>query len=568
MSTPPDTEQVRLLTDRPNEKQVVSRAWPLLRRHRALISAALAAALLSSGAGVLTTAIIGRAADAANERNGDLLLRWLAVLAVLALADAALIYVSKVLLVRAGERVVRTLRDTAVQQLSTAPLRFLESHRTGELLRRVTGEIADLSRFVATDLPRLVAVVATLAFTLVMLVIYSWLLTLVVVVLFLPGALWVMRWFTRDAAPAFAREASTEAHMSATLTESIPAAEELRLGGGEPLWTQRFRRESEDVIAAARRVVGVENRIVGVALVHGVALSALLLLSTVLLDRGSITVGVLVVFVLASRNLFSGFDDLTESVGDVRSAKTGFSRVLDLIEATRDDETVSGPDDLPSRGALVVDNLTFSYGDGARCLEDFSETFEPGARAAIVGETGSGKTTLGKLLAGLYRPQKGSIRYCGVDVFDIAPAVLRRRIVLVPQEVHLVDGTIAHNVSMVPAETSRAQIESAVRTLGLQDWVATLPDGLDTDLESTGLSAGEKQLIALVRVALTDPAVLILDEATADIDPVTAERVEKALAELSRDRTVVAIAHRAASIERFERIVELSVLEPIAAVRS
>ncbi|KDN87611.1 ATP-binding cassette domain-containing protein [Kitasatospora cheerisanensis] len=177
----------------------------------------------------------------------------------------------------------------------------------------------------------------------------------------------------------------------------------------------------------------------------------------------------------------------------------------------------------------------------------------------MVGETGSGKTTLSKLLCGLYRPDAGAVRFAGADLAELPEAQLRSRIVLVPQEVRLVTGTVAENLALVRGAPDRAAIERVVARLGLTEWLAAL-GGLDTEVGVRGarLSAGERQILGVVRAVLADPAVLVLDEATADIDPATAARLEHALDELHAHCTLIVIAHRPATIARLPRVVRLA----------
>ncbi|MEU7333581.1 ATP-binding cassette domain-containing protein [Streptomyces parvus] len=189
---------------------------------------------------------------------------------------------------------------------------------------------------------------------------------------------------------------------------------------------------------------------------------------------------------------------------------------------------------------------------------------EAGERVGRVGPTGSGKTTLAKLMTGLYAPDSGTVRYDGHDLATLAPAELRRRIVLIPQRVHLVEGTLLDNLRLVPGDPDEQRITEAVDHLGLANRVRSLEEGLHTDLgRGTGrLSAGELQLIGLVRAALLDPAVLVLDEATADIDPETARTLETAIDTLRTDRTLIVIAHREATIKRLPRIIRSSTRTP------
>ncbi|MFE3109414.1 ABC transporter ATP-binding protein [Kitasatospora indigofera] len=549
-----------LLQDEADQRAVLRRAAPYLRPHRGRLAVALGVGLADSAALVAVAPLIGLAADSLADGDRGGLGLAVALLVALAAAQLVLARVGELLLIKGGEQVVRTLREQAVENLATAPLRFLETHRSGELLRRATGEVAALAAFVRLHLRNMVASAATLVFTLVMLAGYSWLLLLVQLAVFLPLTLLVTRWFQRDAGAAFGGKAGAEATVAATFSETLTAREALQTSRGLAGWTRRFERENTHAVGAARRAVRVENRIDLVSLIEGAALVVLLLAGGWLVARDSVSLGTVVVFVVASRNLFDSFAEISQLVGEVQTARTGLARLLDLLAATRpQDAPGQAPAGLPVRGDLRCVDVAYSYRAGGRTLHAISLDFPEGSRTGVVGETGSGKTTLSKLLCGLYRPDGGAVTFAGTDLADLPEAELRRRIVLVPQEVRMVSGTIADNLALVQGAPDRARIDRTVDQLGLRGWLEDLPGGLDAEVGQRGgnLSAGERQILGLVRAVLADPAVLVLDEATADIDPVTAARLEHALDELRSDCTLVVIAHRPATIARMPRVVRL-----------
>ncbi|GAY08793.1 ABC transporter ATP-binding protein [Pseudonocardia sp. N23] len=550
--------EVRVLTDEPSTRHILGRTWPYLRPHRWAIGLALVVTIGSTLAVVLIAPAIGRGVDAvvAGDRAG---LWWAVGLLVgLIVGRLLLLRTSELLLTRAGERVVREMRDTAVERLANAPLRFIEAHRTGDLLRRTTGEIADLAQFVRGDLPNLLGVVITLVATTVVLAFYSWLLTLMLLVLFLPAAYLVMKWFEKAAGPAFGGQAAAEATLAATFTETLSARETLQATGGMAVWRRRLDRDNDAVVGASSRTVAVLNRLEVVALLEGIATAALLALGVWLVGTDRIGLGTLVTFVLATANLFQSVVAMSQLVGDYQAARIGLARLHDLLGATHVEPPTSAAT-LPARGAIEVDGLRYSYLADTDVLHGVDVVIPHGDRVGLVGETGSGKTTLAKLITGLYQPDLGAVRFAGVDIGQVDTAELRRRVVLVPQQVHMITGTIADNLALAPGDPDRVAMLGAVEALGLGEWVDGLDDGLDTDVGVRGdqLSAGEQQLVGLIRAALVDPAVLVLDEATANLDPATASRIEEAVDRLRQERTLIVIAHREATIDRLPRVVRL-----------
>ncbi|WP_235498373.1 ABC transporter ATP-binding protein [Frankia sp. R43] len=590
--------EVRMLHEDPATAGALRQAWRHLRPHRRLLTAALAATVASTAAVVGIAPVIGRGVDAVIARDRTALWWTVGGLIVLVLARLLLLRWSEVLLARAGERVVQDLRDLVVERLAGAPLRFVEAHRTGDLLRRATGEIADLALFIREQLPNLLGIGLTVVLTTVLLIVYSPLLSLVLVVLFIPAAVAVVRWFDQVARTAFGRQASADATMTATFTETLAAGEALVVVGRPGEWVERFRRDNDELLRASNRTIGAQNRLELFSLLEGLATAVLLLLSVWLARSGHLGVGTVVVFVLATRNLFEGLAGLSRLIGQLQTARVGVARLADLLEATdapgadapgadapgtdspaidlpataasatdapaSDAPTTTaggGAVSLPPRGELAATDLWFGYGtdEDAQVLRGVSVRFPSGDRAGLVGTTGSGKTTLAKLLCGLYEPDAGVVTFGGVDLSTVSPEEIRRHVVLVPQQVHIITGSLAENLALAPGEPDRAAMERAVDVLGLTEWVAGLPGGLDASLGARGelLSAGERQIVGLVRAALVDPPVLVLDEATADLDPDVARRLETAVEHLRPGRTLIVIAHRQATIDRLPRRVRL-----------
>ncbi|ABW15288.1 ABC transporter related [Parafrankia sp. EAN1pec] len=552
--------EVRLLADEPNVRGAGRGALRHLRPHRRILVLAIMGTIASTASLVAIAPVVGRGVDAVLAHDRTALWVSVALLVVVVLARLLLLRWSEVVLARAGERIVHDLRDLVVERLASAPLRFVEAHRTGDLLRRATGEIADLSLFIREQLPNLLGLALTVVLTTAVLIVYSPLLSLVLVLLFLPAAVGVIRWFNASAKVVFGRQAAADAAMTATFTETLAAGEALVVAGRPGEWVNRFRRDNDELLRASNATIGAQNRLELFNLLEGLATAVLLLLSVWLARAGHLGVGTVVVFVLATRNLFDGMMGLSRLVGELQTAKVGLARLADLLGATEAAQTAAARAVLPPRGELVANGVRFGYAEGDDVLRGVSVRFPAGDRAGLVGSTGSGKTTLAKLLCGLYQPDAGLVTFGGVDLRTVPAAEIRRRIVLVPQQVHIITGTLAENLALAPGEPDRAAMERAVEALGLTEWVAGLSGGLDASVGSRGelLSAGERQLVGLVRAALVDPPVLLLDEATADLDPAVARRLETAVERIRPGRTLIVIAHRQSTIDRLPRRVRLA----------
>jgi ATP-binding cassette subfamily B protein len=274
-----------------------------------------------------------------------------------------------------------------------------------------------------------------------------------------------------------------------------------------------------------------------------------------------VSLGTVVAFVLLLTNLFEPVQQLSQLFNTVQASGASLNKLFALLDTKPDVGERRGAVDLPPHGEVRVADVSFAYGGGEPkpdgwVLRQVDLTIAPGERLALVGPTGAGKSTLAKLVARMYDPQRGTISFGGVDLRDATLSSLRERVVVVPQEGFLFSGTIRDNVRIARAGASDADVDAALAVVGADERFGLLPDGFDTEVRERGsrLSAGERQLVSLARAALADPAVLVLDEATSSLDPGTEAMVERAMDRLMAGRTVVVIAHRLSTAERAARV--------------
>jgi ATP-binding cassette, subfamily B, bacterial len=319
----------------------------------------------------------------------------------------------------------------------------------------------------------------------------------------------------------------------------------------------RYRPRSQAQVSAWRRASFVNIRLFAfLPLAQAAALIVVLLAAASMYRRGETSIGTTTAFVLYLIQLFDPIGRFTEWLGEFRQGLAALAKIVGLLEVPTPIAERQGAVDLPREGALALRDVTFGYQEGRPVVRDLTLDLLPGEHVALVGATGAGKSTVAKLLTRQYDPQEGRIELGGVDLRDAKLESLHRRIVLLPQEGHLFSGTIAENVRLAHPEATDEEVRSALRRIGALDRFDSLPDGLETDVQTRGvrLSAGERQLVGIARVALADPAVIVLDEATSSLDPATEAEVERALAAVAEGRTVVTIAHRLSTAERADRV--------------
>jgi ATP-binding cassette subfamily B protein len=367
-------------------------------------------------------------------------------------------------------------------------------------------------------------------------------------------------WFHRRSRPAYLAIRDRVAEMLTALQEGLAGMRIVQSFGREETVFDRYRGRSGGIVAAWRHASLVNIRFfpaIVVAQILGTV--TVLLAGAVMLERGLVSLGVVVAFVLYVANLFDPIARLSEWFGELQSGRAALTKIVGLIETPAALEEREDALELPADGALVARRLGFEYEPGQRVLEDVSLVVEPGERVALVGATGAGKSTLAKLLCRLYDPTEGSVTFAGVDLRDATLRSLRTRIVLAPQEGHLFTGSIADNVRMARPDATDREVAAALDRIGALHRFEAFPDGIATEVQTRGvrLSAGERQLVGLARVALAEPAVIVLDEATSSLDPGTERAVERALAAVTAGRTVITIAHRLSTAQRADRIAVL-----------
>jgi ATP-binding cassette subfamily B protein len=546
------------MNERASAREVWRETRPLARPVQRLYLVAAAAVIVSTLITLAGPALVRYAVDhgIVKHEQHPVDVAALAILA-LALVKPVVVRVQTLAAATASERFLTSLRKRAFAKLQALPLGFFEQERTGVLVSRLTSDVQALDEFLREALVEVVGSGLQIALTVVVLIILSPALAAVSLVA-LPVLL-VSSWaFHHSAGGAYHAIRDRVAETLTALQEGLSGVRVVQAFRRERRTMETYRPHSRAQIGAWRRASFVNIRLFTmIPLAQTVALVAVLLVAASMYRSGSISQGTIVAYVLYLVQLFDPIARFSEWLGEFRQGLAALGKVVGLLQAENAVSERPGAVGMPADGVLELDDVTFGYAGGAPVVKGVSLRLDAGEHVALVGVTGAGKSTLAKLLTRQYDPQQGAIRLGGVDLRDGRLETLRHRIVMLPQEGHLFSGTISDNVRLADPGASDDAVRHALAQIGALERFAALPDGLETDVQTRGvrLSAGERQLVGIARVALANPAVIVLDEATSSLDPATEAAVERALAAVVEGRTVIIIAHRLSTAERADRVV-------------
>ena len=544
--------------ERASARSVWQHTRALLRPVRTLYLGAGAAVMLSTVITLAGPALVRYAVDAGIRRHETHALNVAAIVFLgLALVKPFVVRVQILLAARAGERFLHGLRLAAFDKLQALPLGFFEQQRAGVLVSRLTSDVQSLNELVREALVEITGSGLQILLTVVALLLLSPKLAAISLVA-LPILIASSWSFHHGAGRAYHAIRDRVADTLTALQEGLAGVRVVQAFRREKRTLDRYTPRSQAQVKAWRRASFVNIRLFAfLPLAQASALIVVLLTAASMYRHGTISIGTISAFVLYLIQLFDPIGRFTEWLGEFRSGLAALAKIVGLLEVPSAIEERPEAVELPREGDLTLRGVSFGYDGDRAVVRDVTLEFTAGEQVALVGATGAGKSTVAKLLTRQYDPQLGRIELGGVDLRDATLESLHRRIVLLPQEGHLFSGTIADNIRLAHPDASDEDVRTALRDIGALERFESLPDGLATDVQTRGvrLSAGERQLVGIARVALADPAVIVLDEATSSLDPATEAAVERAILAVAEGRTVITIAHRLSTAERADRVV-------------
>ena len=538
----------------------LSRLWPYAAQRKGRLAVIGVLAALSAAAPVAGWHLVRDAIDNGIEPGDDRHLAY-AVLGYIAVNAAAWVLgtITWRSLASLGQRIVLELRRDLFEHLTSLSLRYFSQQKAGWIISRLTSDVDALSDVLNQGLTTLVVNTLTLVAAVAGLFLLDWRLGLVALCI-LPPAILLTRWFQRVSHAAASEVRTRIAIVTAQLAESVAGMAVIQAFNRERAFQNEFDGLNEDNRVANVHVQKIYSVFFpAIELLGAIATAAVIYAGAHFIGAGSMQIGTLVAAVGLLALVFQPLQELSELYGQVQAASAAMDKISSVLDAEIDIADKPGAPALGRiDGRLELDNVTFAYGDRP-VLHEIAIDVPAGGCIALVGETGGGKSTTAKLIARFYDPDEGAVRVDGTDLRDIQLVGYRRQLGVVLQDPFLFSGTIADNIRFGKPDASDEEVRATAAAVGVDRVAARLEHGLDHVVREggAGLSAGERQLISIARALLADPRILILDEATSNIDRPTEIVIEKAFDTLLSGRTSIIIAHRLATVRRADEILVL-----------
>ena len=540
------------------------RLWRYLGRNRGLLVLALLLSLTSSLLALYGPKLSGTAINAIDLGQGkvdfDTVFRCASLMVIFYICAAGLTYLLNVVMIRLSRRVSKQMRHDVFERLASLPVSYFDRFQTGDIISTITYDVDTVNQSLSTDLLQILQSVVTVTVSFVMMLTIAPQLVLIFLVT-IPVTIFFTRWLTKRVRPLFRRRSARLGQLNGFVEEMLNGQKTIRAYGREEAVLQEFD-EKNNAAVEAYTVAEANGTITGPAVncINNLSLALVCVFGSVLFLKGQIGLGDLSSFVQYSRKFSGPINEVANIVAELQSAFAAAERVFTLIDAAP--ERPDAPDAVELtdvQGDVRLENVDFSYESGKPIIQNLNIHAAPGSLTAIVGPTGAGKTTIINLLMRFYDVDSGTVYVDGKDIRTLTRASLRKAYTMVLQDTWLFHGTIFDNIAYGKPDATMEEVVAAAKAAHIHSYISRLPEGYNTVLSDNGtsISKGQKQLLTIARAMLLDAQMLILDEATSNVDTRTEQHIQAAMRELMKGKTCFVIAHRLSTIRSADHILVL-----------
>jgi len=544
-----------------NRLYLVKRIWKYLYQHKWLL---LCAFLLTLGSNLLVLVgptLSGLAIDTIEPGKGAVIFEkvffYSGLMILFYAVSSSLSYILSVMMIRLSQQVSYNMRQDITEKLMELPISYFDRTQTGDIISRISYDVDTLNASLSTDLLQISTSFITVIGSFVMMLLISP--PLVIIFLFtIPASILFTRYRTRVTRPMFKRRSAKLGELNGFVEEVVSGQKTIKAYHQEQTMLERFDQKNNDAVEAYYQAdyYGSMNGPF-VNFINNISLSLISVFGTLLFLFGHISLGNLSSFVLYSRKFSGPINEMANIISELQSAMAAAERIFRLLDEAPEPEDAPGAQELSNvQGHVSVQHLNFSYTPGVPIIQNFNLEVAPGSLIAIVGPTGAGKTTLINLLMRFYDPQAGRILVDGHDISQITRKSLRAAYTMVLQDTWLFSGTVFQNIAYGKKNATMEEVVAAAKAAKIHSYIMQLPQGYNTVLTEDGvnISKGQKQMLTIARAMLINSKMLILDEATSNVDTQTEQQIQQAMQSLMKGKTCFVIAHRLSTIQNADQI--------------
>ncbi|MCI9257279.1 MAG: ABC transporter ATP-binding protein [Acutalibacter sp.] len=544
-----------------DRKKVLLRLWGYIYARKFMALGALALTVSSNLLALLGPYLSGRAIDAIGLEKGGVdfpsVFYYCGLMVLFYAASSALSYILSILMIKLSQSIVRQMRGQVFDRLTTLPVRYFDQHQTGDIVSHISYDIDTVNASLSNDLLQIAASAITVFGSLAMMIAISPILVLVFAVT-IPLSVLFTRYMTRKVRPLFHKRSVKLGELNGFVEEVISGQKTTKAYHQEATQTRRFDGKNKEAVDAYYNA-DYYGAMTGpsVNFINNLSLAFISVFGAALFLLQRLSIGDLSSFVLYSRRFSGPINEMANIVSELQSACAAAERVFELMDQDPEPLDLPGAADLRQvEGRVEMEQVRFGYDPDKVVIHGLDLHAPPGGLTAIVGPTGAGKTTLINLLMRFYDPDSGRITLDGRDIQSVTRKSLRLSYAMVLQDTWLFTGTIFENLAYGRKDARREDVEAAAKAARIHRYIMALPQGYDTVLDENGvnISQGQKQLLTIARAMLLDARMLILDEATSNVDTRTEQQIQAAMRTLMRDKTCFVIAHRLSTIQNANNI--------------